>query len=558
MTKHIKIRKHSFILFFGALCLFFLTISPVISSGQVVWQDPGSEVYNFLSRQAQKGNIEFEDLIQPISRKQIAFHLRALQDSAFNLSTTEKADLEFYLREFSEFRTDLDRSDSLTFLKPDAAGRWRFLSVQENGFLLRGEPVFTLGTRQGRDKSVLEWSNGAAFWGHAGKNLSFQAFFEDLTESGTGIDSIRSFTRREGIVRTVTLNKNSVNYSRFTGNVTYAWNNGSVSAGKNQILWGYGENGRLVLSDKAPAYPNIRIDYRPLKWLQFHYTHAWLHSGLIDSARSYPKGNSVYGNNREFFVQKYLATHSLNLYPLKGLTFSLGESMVYSDRLNVAYLFPLMFFKAYDQYESRYDVPTGSNGQFFLQASSRNHIPNTHVYTTLFIDEIRMSEVFNPARSRNQVGFNIGISVTDPFIPYLTVGAEYTRVNPFAYQNLVPAQNYSSQGYLLGDWIGQNADRLTGFVKYNPVSRLTTRIQLEILRKGIDGNIDDQYFAEPQPAFLGGGFETQKQVLVEAKYQLLNQLTVNASYFKMRGLIRPALQPSARPEEFRFGLSYGL
>ncbi|MEJ7778650.1 MAG: hypothetical protein WKF68_03585 [Daejeonella sp.] len=553
---HIKIKRIVFPFAFHIFFLFFLTGFNSLVQAQVVWQDPVSEVYNFLARQASKGNIEFDDLIQPIPRKEIARHLQFLQDSVMTLTKTENAELNFYLKEFSEFRTDFP--DSLRFLKSDAAGRWRFLSVRDKGFLLQAEPVFSLGTEQGQGKSVLKASNGFSVWGHAGNRFSFQAYFEDITESGSGIDSTRYFTPKEGIVRTVTLNQTSINYSRFKGNITYAWNNGSISAGKDNLLWGYGETGRIILSDKAPSYPQVRFDYRPLKWLQFNYTHAWLHSGLIDSARSYPKANAVYGNDREFYIPKFLATHSLNFYPLKGLSFSLGESMVYSDQLKAAYLIPIMFFKAYDQYESKYDVPTGSNGQFFLQASSRNHIPRTHLYTSLFIDEIRMTQIFNKAKSRNQVGFTLGASVEDVVLPYLTIGFEYTRVNPFVYQNLIPAQNYTSQNYGLGDWIGQNADRLSGWAKYNPAPRLTTRIQLDILRKGEDGSINDQYYAEPQPPFLSGSFDTQKQVLLEAKYQLLNQLTISGSYFRLSGIVRPALQPSARPQEFRIGFFYGL
>ncbi|MHB1177069.1 MAG: hypothetical protein ACYCZO_01925 [Daejeonella sp.] len=553
---HIKIKRIAFQFAPYIFFLFFLTSFNSALQAQVVWQDPDSEVYNFLSRQANKGNIEFRDLIQPVPRKEIAGHLQFLQDSVLTLTNTEKAELTFYLKEFSEFRGDM--RDTLSFLKTDAAGRWRFLSASDKGFLLRAEPIFSLGTEQSRGKSVLKPSNGFSMWGHVGSLFSFQAYFEDITESGTGIDSTRYFTPKEGIVRTVTLNQTSINYSRLKGNITYAWNKGSISAGKDNLLYGYGENGRIILSDKAPSYPQIRLDYRPLKWLQLNYTHAWLHSGLIDSARSYPKGNSVYGNNREFYIPKFLASHSLNFYPLKGLSFSLGESMVYSDQLKAAYLVPVMFFKAYDQYESRYDVPTGSNGQFFLQASSRNHIPRTHLYTSLFIDEIRMTQIFNKARSRNQVGFTLGASVEDVAIPYLALGIEYTRINPFVYQNLIPAQNYTSQDYSLGDWMGQNADRLSGWAKYNPAPRLATRIQLDILRKGADGRLNDQYFAEPQPPFLSGRFETQKQVLLEAKYQLLNQLTVSASYFRVNGIVRPALQTSVRPEEFRIGIFYGL
>lgn len=526
------------------------------SDAQVVWQDPNAEIYQFLSRQAAKGTIEFDDLIKPVPRKEISLKLAQLKEKESELSKTERSELNFYLKEFAEFGGI--SKDTLIIAKKDEFARFRALSVREKGFLLNAEPIFSAGIRKGKNTSVREWGNGLAFWGHAGKNISFQAYFEDITESGTGIDSIRKFTAREGIIRTVTLNQSSINYSRFKGNLTYAWQNGSFSIGNNQILWGYGENSRLVLSEKVPSYPNIRLDYRPVKWLQFNYTHGWLHSGMIDTARTYPKGNTVYGTDREFYIQKFFASHSLNFYPTKGLSLSLGESMVYSDRLKFAYLLPIMFFKAYDQHDSKYNVPSGSNGQFFLQASSRNHIPKTHLHATLFIDEIRMSKIFSKTENRNQIGFNLGASITDLVIPYLTLGMEYTRLNPFVYQNLIPAQNYTSHNYSLGDWLGQNADRLTYFVKYNPAARLSMKIQLEHLRKGQDGTLNDQYFAEPQPKFLSSGYESQKQILLEARYQLLNQLSIRGSYYKQSGMIRPDLQKDVVPEEFRFGIAYGF
>jgi hypothetical protein len=215
-------------------------------------------------------------------------------------------------------------------------------------------------------------------------------------------------------------------------------------------------------------------------------------------------------------------------------------------------------FKAYDQISSRYRINSGSNGQFFFQASSRNHLKGMHAYTTLFIDEIRSSEMFNRSKSRNQIGFNFGASITDLILPYLTIGTEYTRINPFVYQNLIPAQTYTNQNYLMGDWIGQNADRLTAWVKYNPMPRLSTKIRLDYIRKGEDGSLEDQYYAEPQPGFLSNKVENQKQLLVEFGYEMFNNLNIRATYLKQSGIIRPNLQTAAVPNEVRFGVSYGF
>ncbi len=538
-----------------SFCFLLMIFAFKTGDAQVVWENPETSVYPFLQRQAQKGNIELDDLVQPISRKLIYEKLIHLTDSAA-LNTVEQSELEFYLQEYAEFNTAL--ADSSSFLKRDEAGRFRLISVRRNNFFLRADPIFQSSVELGAGKNVFTWANGVNFWGQTEKGFAFQASFRDITESGEGLDSLRQFTARPGIVRTNSLNESSINYTDIRANVTYAWKNGSISLGKDQQLWGYGEGGRLVLSDKAPAYPFIRLDYQPLSWLKFNYSHAWLQSNIIDSARSYSTGNSAYGGIRETYIPKFLASHSFTFIPAKGLTLSIGESIVYSERPDIGYLIPIMFFKAYDHYSSRYDINTGGNAQFFFQASSRDHLKNTHLYASVFIDEIRTSAIFNAEKSRNQVGFQLGGSITDLILPYLTTGFEYARVNPFVYQNLAPVQNYTSQDYVLGDWIGQNADRLTAYLKYTPLPRLRALLQFDYLRKGADGSVNDQYFAQPQPKFLESGFQTQKQLLLQMRYEIKHKFFVQGAYFKQAGVIRPQLQPVIAPDEFRFGFSYGL
>lgn len=527
---------------------------------QAVFENSNHPVYNYLARQAQKGNITFDDLVKPVSRKQIATLLHYLQDSVITLTKTEKKELQFYLNEYSEF--DVIRKDINKFLfKKDEYGNRRLITVTKPNFILRADPALTYETTFGPNKSIFKQGTGLAFWGQAGKHFSFQAYFQDINETGKSVDSLKQFTPETGIQRTANQNSNStsLNYSDVRANITYSWDKGFVTVGKDQLLWGYGQNGRLVLSDKAPAYPFIRFDYQPLKWLKFNYTFAFLQSALIDSARTYNKGNNIYGTNRELYIQKYMASHSLTFLPYKGLSLSVGESMITSDNLDAGYLIPVLFFKAYDQYQSRYKINTGSNGQFFFQASSRNNIPNTHLYATLFIDEIRLGSVFDPAKSRSQTGFNLGGSVTDVFIPYLTLGLEYTAINPFVYQNLIPAQNYTSQTYLLGDWIGQNADKVIGWLSYNPFSRLTTTAQVMYIRKGRNGSLLDQYFAEPQPKFLQQGpVETQTQFTFEARYELLHRLYLRGMYMHQKGIIQPAVQTTAVPNQGTLGVSYGF
>ncbi|MXV51722.1 hypothetical protein GS399_12125 [Pedobacter sp. HMF7647] len=548
----IKLRTSSI---FIIVIFLLLTLSVSRVHAQAVWENTDNEIYNFLSRQAQKGTIVLDDQIQPITRKEISRHLDSLEAKRNDLTPKEQKELTFYRKEYSEFNVNL--KDSLTFLRKDEAQRWRVFGVKKDGFILRAEPVLGIGTIQGSGQNIFRTSNGLSFWGQAGKHFGFQFYFRDITEHGTGIDSLRQFTPEPGIVRAGDLeDPKSINYSDLRGYVSYSWKNGSIAIGKDQLLWGYGQTGRVVLSDKAPAYPFIRLDYRPLKWLGFEYHHAWLQSGVLDSAQFYSKGNGVYGNEREFFVPKFMASHTLSFYPWKGLSLFMGESIVYSDQLEIGYLIPIMFFKAYDQYVSRYNINAGSNGQFFFGINSRNNIPKTQLYGSLFIDEIRLSTVTDQNKSRNQLGFTIGGKITDVLLSYLTLGVEYTRINPFVYDNIIPAQTYTSETYSLGDWMGNNADRFTLSANYTPVAKLKTSFYFQKIRKGGPGTLDQQYFAEPQPDFL---FDHQKDINrfnAVVSYELINKLYIRAAITidKQKDYVNSV---TTTPKQAQLGISYG-
>jgi hypothetical protein len=253
---------------------------------------------------------------------------------------------------------------------------------------------------------------------------------------------------------------------------------------------------------------------------------------MIDTANSYRTVNlGVYGGQRFKMIPKYFVSHSLRMRLARGLHVAVGDSVVYSDRIQPGYWLPIMFFKAWDQYIAGNNINAGSNTQLFLQVSSRNHIPHTHLYGALFIDEIRPTVMLNPDKSRNQVAFNFGASVTDlPMLPYWTFNFDYTRLNPFVYQNLFPAQEYTNNGYLLGDWMGSNADRYLVEVKYTPIPRLRLSVRQERLRKGGKGTTEQQYFATPQPRFLNDLQFKQWTTTARAVYEWKNNIYLHLQF----------------------------
>jgi len=528
---------------------------------QVVWEYQQKEVYNYLARMAQKGIIRFDDNIKPLSRKYIADCLDSLSHKNSLLSATEKKELVFYYQEYGNELTGgpaENQPEQVKFLKPDPYKRWRMVDAKASNITLVADPVFTAATIQGSGKNVLQTSSGLSIYGYAGKHFGFHAYYNDITESGPGFDSTRQNTPETGIIRKDPSVKTSQNYSQFRGSISYSWKNGSISFGQDYLLWGYGEAGKIVLSDKAPAAPYIRFDYQPFSWLKFNYANIWLSSNLVDSARTYSTGNIIYGTDqRILFIPKYMATHSILIKASKGLDISAGESIIYSDRMDIGYLIPVMLFKVYDNIVNNSNIQSGSNGQIFLQISSRNQLPKTLLYSTLFIDEIRLSTIFNKINSRNQLGVTFGGSVTDAIIPYLTVGVEYTRVNPFVYSNLIPAQTYTSHGYNMGDWMGNNFDRLTYTLKYTPFPRFKCLLNYQTSRKGGPGTIVQQYLQQPQPPFLFDLQNKQKQIHASISYECLNNLNLNA-YFTSVSLNNIATSQKTTTNTFSLGFTYGL
>ncbi|MDE3236515.1 MAG: hypothetical protein KGO81_11210 [Bacteroidota bacterium] len=528
----------------STLLVFIFILSAYVAHAQVIYERHDNEVYNYLARMAQKGIIEFRDFIKPLSKEQILRGLDSVQVHSESLSQIEKKELTFYRTEYM------------------LNGRKRILSASSKEFRIQADPILTLSYMNGPGRSIVHESSGINFWGDIDKRWGFQLSFQDINEHGDGFDSIRN-TLADGPATGVIVlsNANRKDYQNFTeirAHLSYSFKNGSISVGQDYLTCGYGQNGSIILSDKAPTYPYIRFDYYPLSWLKFNYTHAWLQSGTLDSNRSYTIPSGVFGGIREVDIPKFMASHSIEMFIKKGLSFAIGESIIYNDQLNIGYLIPIMYFKGYDNYANRGVIHQGSNGQFFLNINSRNQIKNTQLYGTLFVDEIKLTSVFDSKNSRNQLGYTIGGVVTDYFIPYLSIGAEYTRVRPFVYENFLPAQTYTSAGYNLGDWIGTNSDKVIAYLKYTPMPRVKLLARYQYIRKGGNGTVYQQYYQQPQPPFLFDMQYKMSEVYLKASYECVHRGFINielshADYQNFNGAT-----PLLSGNTVKFGILYGL
>jgi hypothetical protein len=547
------------------ICFLTLLAWSSNSSAQAVVENVNNSIYDYLYRNAQKGNIELNDMVRPLLRNQIAGYLQEIKTKVEAdpkvLNAIERKELDFYIAEYGLGVIEgVKNTGREQFMKKDPRGRVRFFSLiqpdtareqgtgnreQSNSQTQHPKPIihnsqpfqFNIApilqgsvTTNESTKYFITRATGIQLWASLGKRWGFQAYYRDVFENGEGIDFDRTFTPNPGIVKVTNPTAKTLNYADVRASVHYQWNTGALSVGKEQYVVGYGINGNLINSTKAPSFPYLRLQQKILKWLTFEYTHAVLSSGLIDTPNSYRVDNGgVFGGQRFKTIPKYYVNHSVLINLMKGLKLQVGESVIYSDKIQPGYLLPLMFFKAWDQYVSGNNLNAGANTQVYGQISSRNQLKNTHLYATLFIDEVSPQVIFNSTKSRNQLGFNLGGSITDlPGLPYVTLNAEYTRINPFVYQNLLPAQNFTNNGYVMGDWMGSNADRLIGEIKYTPLPRLRFTLRHEMLRKGGENSVDQQYFAQPQPKFLNNLQFKQQQTMGRVVYEWKQNLYFHA------------------------------
>ena len=310
------------------------------------------------------------------------------------------------------------------------------------------------------------------------------------------------------------------------------------------------------MSQKAPSFPMIRLDVKPVKWLIFNYQHAWLNSNIIDSTTITKTTNPKI--NQYNFRDKLLAFHSLTFIPTKGLSITAGESVIYNDGIKVGFLIPVLSFKLVDHYMGgQYTTPNISNAQIFFQLSSRNHIKKTHLYFGYFVDEISLNTLFTKDKIRNQSAYTAGVSISDFIVPNLFINVEYTKIRPYVYVNRVSAQSYKSSDYYLGHWIGPNADQLYTQFQYRLARGLVFKGIFEYVRKGDQGP-DTLQDAELNTPFLGGTVRNLINTSIEGQYELTHDMFFKIKYTNTQSSESITPLNTDKIKLFTFGFNYGF
>jgi hypothetical protein len=527
---------------------FLFIYSSFVSFGQDVYYHVSNrELYDFLDELANNKLISLNSAIKPYSREFIALQLQIVSQNQESLTKRQKQELAFYLKDFNKE----------LHIKKDFNKRFDLFYYSDSLFKISINPILgAQGWKNDNGTNYHRWY-GAEAYAYIGKHIGFYASLRDNHEDKIISDTGFLNTRYGGVI------KEGNDYSEMRGGITAKWKWGTFGMVKDHIEWGDNYHYPNIISSKAPSFAQIKLQLRPVKWFEFNYFHGWLVSGVIDSSRSY----NYNGVQRNVFHSKYMAANMFTFIPLSGLNFSFGNSIVYSDiGVQPAYLIPVFFYKSVDHTYNNTTTAAGQNSQLFFNISCRL-VPKVHMYYSMFLDELSFSRMFDPNQQSNHWSMKGGIRVSN-LIPNLMLTCEYTRNNPFVYQNDNLTTLYTSNNYCMGHFLQDNSDVLYIAADFRPARGIHIKTWYEKIRKGPEYPYNRNN--DPQtgiPGVWGKKFlETteweQSSYGLSIQYQVINDLYFFTEICKAQSSGKETLYLPAyfqnSPLTFSAGMNFGF
>ncbi|MDR1544662.1 MAG: hypothetical protein LBS50_09730 [Prevotellaceae bacterium] len=550
-----------------------------------------TRIYEFIDELATDGVIEVFSAVKPYSRNFIAQKLVEAEQkidtagaglkSAPTLSKRQIAEIEFFKRDYA---LELDtmpvgsrleraltwtdkKSFSLSLLQPA-------FHYKNKIFKARITPILGMDLIINRKGLITKRQWGAEFQADFINHISIWGSVRDISFNGKGLKSgignrqlgallnpsaaaekyfgypVQFLTNSAGYEYDLN-NQYGGDFTDSRGGIKIYANWGSIGFVKDNIVWGDNYYGANIISGNAPSYPAITLNLKPCKWFEFNYMHAFLVSNVLDSSYYYTEIDKD-GNEKPYYrtKNKFLATNLFTLKPLRGLDLSVGNSIIYAEKLpNAAYYLPFAFYKALDKIQTRGLGIENQNSQIFFNVSSRN-IRHLHLYASLYFDEISFSRFSSKSKSKNPFSYKVGLNLNNFLLKNYSITAEFTRTNIIPYKHSIAELTYASNGIGLGHYLGDNSQDIYVALACKPVRGLNLKIyyvnstkfnDYEYLRENIDIRKSTPVVTAEQAILAQKPFNqkswTNQILAFDAVYEIFNNIyaKVNFSYNNAKG-----------------------
>ncbi|MEO8399269.1 MAG: hypothetical protein ABI550_05555, partial [Ignavibacteriaceae bacterium] len=205
-----------------------------------------------------------------------------------------------------------------------------------------------------------------------------------------------------------------------------------------------------------------------------------------------------------------------------------GNSFVYGGSPRWEMFIPFMYYKVMDHNTGRQGIDDG-NGQIFFDLKVL-HPEKFKFYGTLLIDVLEVRQILKGTFWTSWFAYTLGAKKTDLFFDNISFSLEYTKINPWVYENRDEVSSYKHLNYSLGHWIGQNADELSMQLDYKPLSRLNLSLLGKIVRKGGLDSLIFAYQKKTKMPFLYSPRRNEYSIGINAKYEYLHDLFIEGYY----------------------------
>lgn len=451
------------------------------------------KLYDFLDELLADGVLVHQTAVRPYSRKQVATMLLEAQDVDSLLNIRQKRDLAFYLNEYALERDTMvsnyvQYTDHSTYNVSLVDPQFSYRS-KDSMFKMRLRPILGGNLLMSKKGVIFHRWYGAELQMDIAKHLSIWGSLRDNSWSGDWLSKTYFPTdndRRSGarihygasqlqpaLMPIAGVQYKEANYggdfSDSKGGISlYAWW-GSISVQRENIRWGDAYHASNILSGRAPAAPMISLQLTPCKWFQFDYFHAWLVSNVVDSTYYYVEEttNGTVRNYRP--MNKFMAANMFTFTPIKQLSISFGNSIIYAERsIQAAYFIPIAFYKSLDHLLTKGVRTQNQNSQAFASLSVRP-VEHLHLYGSMFVDEIKFSRFKPSNKENNPLSYLVGFNWSGWPVKGLSLKAEFVRSYIASYIHSIEVLDYTTNSFDMGHYLGDNAQSIYAELAYRPI-----------------------------------------------------------------------------------------
>ncbi|MFC2125416.1 hypothetical protein ACFLU5_11460 [Bacteroidota bacterium] len=452
------------------LYIFLALILPVKVFSQSANAPLNRDYYHLIDRyEIMSGQFSntFHTSVKPIRREMIGEFLDSLDMKNMNASGVDRFNFEYLAIDNWSF-TSMDSSDSRkSILKYFYRKKNDFFYVMEENFEFHLNPVFHFSGGMEKDQDVTTYINtrGLEASGIIANRIGYYTF------AATTQAAFPSYTR-DWINRYLVVpgegfwkrhNVDGVDFFTARGYISFnVVDQINIQFGFDKEFRGNGHRS-MILSDFSSNYTFLKFNTKVWK---FNY------SNLFTQMYADAYGSTISGSTGGAYPRKFMAHHHLSFNVTKNLNIGLFENVIIGDsteRFNIGYLNPMIFYRAFEHQE-------GSGDNIMIGLDFKwNFLRHFSWYGSFLLDEFLLSEVKEGnGWWANKYGLQTGIKYIDIFgLQNLDLTIEYNESRPYTFAHIDMYGNYAHYGQPLAHPTGANFREILTILRYQPLDRLT-------------------------------------------------------------------------------------